>query len=109
MRDAFHTLTDWRRYSLFGVLQLRRFLVTTNSLETVVLSKQVCWEGWEELATSIKNKIKCEGFDGEVEVSTHTQRHTHTQTHTHTERERETPTAPDRPGVCRCIWLGVKT
>ncbi|CEM04114.1 unnamed protein product [Vitrella brassicaformis CCMP3155] len=48
--------------------QLRRFLVTTNSLETVVLSKQVCWEGWEELATSIKNKIKCEGFDGEVEV-----------------------------------------
>eukprot|EP00933_Yihiella_yeosuensis_P017215 TRINITY_DN14446_c0_g1_i1.p1 TRINITY_DN14446_c0_g1~~TRINITY_DN14446_c0_g1_i1.p1 ORF type:complete len:456 (-),score=52.77 TRINITY_DN14446_c0_g1_i1:100-1467(-) len=49
---------------------LRQFVAeNTNDLATVDIAKEVSWEGWEELATNIKQKIRQQGFGGLVHVS----------------------------------------
>ncbi|CAE7708120.1 Ank3, partial [Symbiodinium pilosum] len=49
---------------------LRKFLrENRNDLATVQLAKEVSWDGWEELATNIKHKIRQKGFEGLIHVS----------------------------------------
>jgi len=40
----------------------------TNDLSRIELRKEVEWQGWEELATNIKQKIRQQGFSGTVHV-----------------------------------------
>lgn len=49
---------------------LRCFLSgNANDLANVRLLKEVAWDGWEELATNIKQKIRQGGFEGLIHVS----------------------------------------
>lgn len=49
---------------------LRCFLSgNANDLASVRLLKEVAWDGWEELATNIKQKIRQGGFEGLIHVS----------------------------------------
>lgn len=50
------------------VTKLERHLITENPLEIIVLRKTVIWENWVDIATNIRQKLRSEGFQGDIEL-----------------------------------------
>eukprot|EP00933_Yihiella_yeosuensis_P033534 TRINITY_DN27217_c0_g1_i1.p1 TRINITY_DN27217_c0_g1~~TRINITY_DN27217_c0_g1_i1.p1 ORF type:complete len:659 (+),score=116.40 TRINITY_DN27217_c0_g1_i1:225-2201(+) len=47
---------------------LEHYLKSSNPLEVLVLQKVAKWESWEDVATNIRQKLRRDGFEGDVEV-----------------------------------------
>lgn len=47
---------------------VQNFLAGTNTLEQLVIHKEVSWNGWEDLATNIRQKLRTLGFEGVLDV-----------------------------------------
>lgn len=47
---------------------LEMHLHSSNPLEVLLLSKQVEWPCWEDIATNVRQRLRALGFPGEVEV-----------------------------------------
>lgn len=47
---------------------LQEHLRTPNPLQVLMLRKRVQWEGWEDMATNIRQRLRTLGFDGDVDV-----------------------------------------
>jgi len=50
------------------VTKLERHLLTENPLEIIVLRKTVIWENWVDIATNIRQKLRSEGFQGDIQL-----------------------------------------
>jgi len=59
---------DGRLASEFDGTQLEQHLCAQNPLEVLILSKQVEWPCWEDVATNVRQRLRALGFPGEVEV-----------------------------------------
>jgi len=59
---------DGRLESLSDGTRLEQHLCAQNPLEVLILSKQVEWPCWEDIATNVRQRLRALGFPGEVEV-----------------------------------------
>eukprot|EP00930_Biecheleria_cincta_P038686 TRINITY_DN26570_c0_g2_i1.p1 TRINITY_DN26570_c0_g2~~TRINITY_DN26570_c0_g2_i1.p1 ORF type:complete len:544 (+),score=85.66 TRINITY_DN26570_c0_g2_i1:126-1757(+) len=48
--------------------KLCQHLASDNPLEIAVLRKKVIWSNWGDVATNIRQKLRSEGFSGDVEI-----------------------------------------
>mmetsp|Transcript_759 Transcript_759/g.1386 ORF Transcript_759/g.1386 Transcript_759/m.1386 type:complete len:531 (-) Transcript_759:53-1645(-) len=48
--------------------KLEQHLTSNNPLEILVLRKKVMWEDWVDVATNIRQKLRSEGFEGDIEI-----------------------------------------
>jgi len=59
---------EGRFRSQADAVALAEHLVTRNPLQLVHLCKKVEWEGWEDIATNIRQHLRTLGFQGEVKI-----------------------------------------
>jgi len=51
------------------VTKLEQHILTDNPLEILVLRKKVIWDNWIDVATNIRQKLRSEGFQGEIQLA----------------------------------------
>lgn len=49
--------------------KLEEHMRSANPLEVLMLSKDIEWPGWEDIAVNVKQRLRALGFTGELEVS----------------------------------------